>query len=61
MCRVLVPHQVISITKTAFFRRISKVAKSDNYLRHVRVCLSVCLSVHKMHLDSHWTEFHKEK
>jgi len=58
MCGILVHQQVIRITKSAFFRRIRKIAKSDNYLRHV--CLSVRPSVRKLHIEAHWMEFHKK-
>jgi len=37
-------------------RDVLRVAKCDYEIRHV--CPSVCLSVRKEQLGSHWTDFH---
>jgi hypothetical protein len=44
-------YPVTVIQELVFFRRVRKIAKSDNYLRHVR------LFVRKEELGSHWTDF----
>jgi len=50
-----------TVDVSANFRRVSKIAKSDRYLRHV--CLSACPSVRPSvrmeHLGCHWTDFHE--
>ena len=45
------------LNKIVVVRRVSKIAKSDYYLRHVQ--LSVCLSVHMEHLCCHCTDFNE--
>jgi len=46
-----------ALTAILTFRRVRKIAKSDSYLRHVRV--SVRSPVYINQLGSHWTEFCK--
>ena len=40
-----------------FFRRVGNISRSDCWLRHVSVWLSVCLSVRMEQLSFHWTDF----
>jgi len=54
-----VSHQVIHITSLCFSGAFAKLRKATiSFVMYV--CPSVHLSVHKVHLYSHWTEFHNK-
>jgi hypothetical protein len=51
--QVCVPCHGVHNLQYCVFRRVRKIAKSDNYLRHV------CPSVRTEELGSHWTDCHE--